>query len=239
MSPLTAASPHAARAAARWIDSYLLPLVAAEHITSPGRALRCLHIEPDDELEAIHLRRLGHDCDVLLSPLNRRHPAPRWERPPIVADMARLPLTDRRYDLIWSAAFGRLNPGPECRRASACELLRICAPGGGVLLMQGNVASPLYMRRGLRLALGPLGPHGATLAGLQQAFIGDAGFAVMRSHSLAGHFGWGSVPRGMRGVAWVLERYLRWASHPGRPARYASALNPMFALWFGRAPVPR
>ena len=37
-----------------------------------------------------------------------------------------------------SAAFGRLNPGPECRRASACELLRICAPGGGVLLMQGK-----------------------------------------------------------------------------------------------------
>jgi len=240
MSRLPVRPTHAAQAAARWIDSYLLPLVAAEHLIVPGRVLRCLHVEPFDELEAMHLRRLGHDCDVLLSPLHRPQPAARWERPPFVADMASLPLAGHCYDLIWSAAFGRLNHGPERRRASARELLRICAPGGGVLLMQGNAASPLDVSTGLRPSLGRLGtpgPHLTTLDGLQQAFVGDAGFAVMGLHSLAGHFGWGRVPHGLRSVAGALERYLSWASRPDRPARYASAFNPMFALWFGRAPL--
>lgn len=221
-------------AAVRWVDGYLLPLVGSEIGRLPGSGLRCLQIEPDDEEEAMHLRRLGHHCEVILCDpgrLGERH----WERTPLVAsDPAGLPVADQSYDLVWSGAFGRLNPTPERRRTCARELLRVCSPRGGVLLTQGNAACALDLSSGIKLSLGRARPDQVTYAELQRAFLGEAGFAAMHLKSVAGHFGWTRVPRLLRVVAIALERYLEWASRPDRPRRYASALNPMFGLWFTR-----
>ncbi len=211
----------AAAASARWVDEFLLPTVSAELDARARAAMRCLQLEPHDEEEAIHLRRLGHACDVAVwrqERVTERH----WQRPPILLGAARWPMADGHYDLAWSGEAGLAPLSSEARLACARELHRVCADRGAVLLVAGNRACPLHRARGV------------AFEDMRALFVAQAGFRAMRPANLAGHFGWSRLPRVLRWLAAPLEAYLRWASQPAHPRRYASALNPMLALSFPR-----
>lgn len=219
----SATAQQASAAAARWVEAYLLAVVARER---PGRvdALRCLQVEPADELEAAHLRCLGHHCDILLQQPDRVGERD-WGCVPLVADLDRLPVPDHRFDVVWSGAFARLGRG----RGGACarELARVCAPGGGVLLVQGNPRWPLARHRA----------ELATVDEMRRWFVDEAGFADLRVLGLGGHRGWLRARGPWRLLAMLGERYLRWVSRPDRPQRQRSALNPTLAFWAAQAPL--
>jgi len=221
-------------AGAQWVERYLHPLLGRLR-TSPATArLNLLQLDPDDESEAVRLRKDGYLCDSMVFDAARLRERP-WEQAPVLAQGLTLPAESGRYDLVMTGRFGRLAANEADRRTLAGELARVCRPGGAVLLSIGNRRCPLDLSGNAPSRL-----HGwkcrrlVTLRELERLFVEQCGFASLECLSVAGMFGGNRLRRLPRWVGTTIEGYLRQVSAPRRRWLYGSFLSPMLCVWIRR-----
>lgn len=214
------------------MERFLVPRL---HQHFQGRAqVNCLQIQPDDENEAIHLRALGHACEVVTTDAGVFSSYP-WVQTPLTADPFSLPFTDGRFDFILTGALSLIAPNSTMRRRALQEWGRVCAPGGALLFSIGNRPCPLDLAGPRKRLHTPWDRALPTLEELEGALADVGGFVRTRRLSLNQHFGFSSVPKGLAPCKEAVQRYLAWASNPEKMGRYASALNPVLMLWAEKA----
>jgi len=214
----------------RWVERYLLPQLDRRlpgHRRSP---LAILQIDPDDETEAMRLRREGHRCDVVLSDASRLA-AERWQDPPVVRDPAATLGSPGAYDFVLTGYFGRMSQGSARRLAVAREIARVLRSGGGFLTAIGNRLSPIDFTHNAARVHGPSVPSLVTLQEMEEVFIDGAGFSAVDPLPLTGHFGMSTVAGPRRMLTTLLELHWRWLAVPERRWAYAGPLNPVLMLW--------
>lgn len=202
-------------ARAAWVERFLSPRLQSRF--PGGRSLSCLQIAPDDETEARRLRELGHRCELC-----------------DLKTAATLPYPDSGYDFVFTGRFPILAPDTESRVIFAKELYRILRPGGSLLLVFGNKSCPVDLTKN-----GPLihGFRSQMTLSFEEAFgiLGQQGaFSSIVPQSIAGHFGWGSIPSWARPFGAILDAYWRFVITPDRRWLYTSLLNPTLILWLNK-----
>jgi hypothetical protein len=178
--------------------------------------LRCLHFGfvCDEEVQA--LRESGRHCEFAS-----------WNGKTLDAPA-------REFDLVFGGHFGALAGPGEPRRQLAAEISRVTGRPGAVLLTVANGAAVLDLSANAGLIHLPGAPGTMQAEELRYLFIESGFFGDLHCLSLAGHFGWGRLPRLFRPVERWLERYTAWASDPDHPRRYTSLLNPVMNFWISR-----
>ena len=214
----------------RWVERYLLPIVNHRLRRDGTRSLTCLQIEPDDETEAIRLRRDGHRCDILLLDAARAEGCD-WQERPLVRDSIAALHARGAYDLVLTGYFGRLGRNRAGRLELAHQLHAACRGGGAFLTAIGNRRCPVDLTGNASRLHGPSCDSLVTLREMERIFVGAAGFAAVQPLTLAGHFGMSRARGLLAPAAWLMAAHWRWVAVPERRWLYASPLNPVLMLW--------
>jgi SAM-dependent methyltransferase len=214
---------------ARWVASYLLPILY-EHLPQSGaRPLHCLQIEPDDEEEAIYLRQLGHQCDILLFDPDRRTQC-QWEQLPALGTISELPFAADSYDFILTGRMGKFAKNTPDRALFAAELARICRRGGAFLATTGNRYCPVDLTGNVSTLHLPGNTALTTCNEMERIFVTGAGFTSLKLQGVAGHFAWTTVPRALKFIPRLLEAFWRRVAVPDRRWIYGGPVNPTLVL---------
>jgi hypothetical protein len=198
-----------------WVSRYLLPKIALVE-AQQRQILRCLHFGPGGEEEIQALRDSGRLCE-----------SASWNG-------EILDVRGPGFDLVFGGHFGAMAGPGGPRRRLAAEISRVTARCGAVLLTAANSISCIDLSANSRLVHLPGAAGTLRAEELRQLFVESGFFTNLERLSLAGHFGWGRIPRVLRRLERWLEQYIEWASDPRHPARYASMLNPVMNFWISR-----
>lgn len=220
----------AANAGARWVHRFLMPLLTQHPGTRKPPGTKFLQISPDNEEEAVELKRLGYECQIVID----RTSAAEWRETPVCASLSSLPFADGSFDFVISGAFGPLTEIAGKRESAAREITRVCRHGGAILLTGANRFCPVGLTPATPRLHGPSAPGLVSVAEFQRLFVETGRCRRMRRLSVANLFGYGTLEGGAKLLGPPLRRYLRWSSAPDRPRRYAGWLNPALALWIER-----